>query len=162
MTVPTPRRRRFDLRVTALFFVLLALLLSLGALLARTAAAAAERRPAWAVILLLLGSAGLIACHRGRRRWSTRTVLRRAGAALEEAAETAADALDEKPFAGSGGVRACDSRPVRPGRLHGRRSRRRRGRLGRRRDGHGDLEEVADFYRVAADADDVVVKHLSC
>ncbi|MFF0596290.1 restriction endonuclease [Streptomyces antibioticus] len=99
MTVPTPRRRRFDLRATALFFVLLALLLSLGALLVRTAAAAAERRPAWAVILLLLGSAGLIACHRGRGRWSTRTLVRRAGAALEEAAETAADALDESPLA---------------------------------------------------------------
>ncbi|MET9131993.1 restriction endonuclease [Streptomyces antibioticus] len=98
VTVPAPRRRRFDLRATALFFVLLALLLSLGALIARTAAAAAERRPAWAVILLLLGSAGLIACHRGRRL-STRTLLRRAGAALEEAAETAADALDESPLA---------------------------------------------------------------
>jgi restriction system protein len=93
------RRRRFDLRTTALYFVLLALLLSLAGLVARTAAAAAERRPAWAVTLFLLGSAGAAACHRGRRRWSARRLVRRTTEALEEAAETAADALDEAPAA---------------------------------------------------------------
>lgn len=101
---PARRRRRFDLRTTALFFVLLALLLSLAGLVARTAAAAAERRPAWAVTLLVLGSAAAVACHRGRRRWSARRLVRRATEALEEAAETAADALDETPVAAPAGV----------------------------------------------------------
>ena len=110
MTAPTRplrpwrRRRRFDLRTTAMFFILLALLLSLGGLVARTAAAAAERRPAWAVTLLLLGFAAAVACHRGRRRWSARRLVRRATEALEEAAETAADALDETPEAVKAGV----------------------------------------------------------
>ncbi|MFF4585526.1 restriction endonuclease [Streptomyces sp. NPDC001388] len=105
MTVPTRplppvrRRRRFDLRATALFFVLLALLLSLGGLIARLAAAAAERRPAWAFTLLLLTSAGIVACHRGRRRRSARRLVREAAEALEEAAETAVGALDEAPVA---------------------------------------------------------------
>ncbi|MFE9676582.1 restriction endonuclease [Streptomyces sp. NPDC006259] len=102
MTAPTRpirpvRRRRFDLRTTALFFVLLALLLTLVGLAARTAAAAAERRPVWAVTLLVLGSAAMVACDRGRRRWSARRVVRRAAEALEEAAETAVDALGDPP-----------------------------------------------------------------
>ncbi|MFJ9718560.1 restriction endonuclease [Streptomyces sp. NPDC101213] len=103
MTVPTRpirpvrRRRRFDLRTTALFFVLLALLLTLGGVIARTAAAAAERRPAWAVTLLVLGVAATVACYRGRRRWSARRLVRHATEALEEAAETAVDALAEPP-----------------------------------------------------------------
>ncbi|WP_454320169.1 restriction endonuclease [Streptomyces phaeoluteigriseus] len=94
---PVRRRRHFDLRTTALFFILLALLLTLGGLMARTAAAAAERRPAWAVTLLVVGLAGTVACRRGRRRWSARRLVRRATEALEEAAETAVDALDETP-----------------------------------------------------------------
>ncbi|MEV5802839.1 restriction endonuclease [Streptomyces collinus] len=93
------RRRRFDLRTTTWFFVLLALLLSLGGLIARTAAQAAQRRPVWAVILLLLASAAVVAGHRGRRRWSARRALRRATEALEAAAETAADALQEPAVA---------------------------------------------------------------
>ncbi|MET8582334.1 restriction endonuclease [Streptomyces collinus] len=93
------RRSRFDLRTTAWFFVLLALLLSLGGLIARTAAQAAQRRPVWAVILLLLASAAVIAGHRGRRRWSARRALRRATEALEAAAETAVDALHEPAVA---------------------------------------------------------------
>ncbi|OQD52023.1 restriction endonuclease [Streptomyces phaeoluteigriseus] len=94
---PVHRRRRFDLRTTALFFILLALLLTLAGLVARTAAAAAERRPAWAVSLLVLGFALTVACCRGRRRWSARRLVRRATEALEEAAETAVDALGETP-----------------------------------------------------------------
>ncbi|MFE7648500.1 restriction endonuclease [Streptomyces phaeoluteigriseus] len=94
---PVHRRRRFDLRTTALFFILLALLLTLAGLVARTAAAAAERRPAWAVTLLVVGFALTVACCRGRRRWSARRLVRRATEALEEAAETAVDALGETP-----------------------------------------------------------------
>ncbi|MFF7241847.1 restriction endonuclease [Streptomyces collinus] len=96
---PARHGRRFDLRTTAWFFVLLALLLSLGGLIARTAAQAAQRRPVWAVILLLLASAAVIAGHRGRRRWSARRALRRATEALEAAAETAAGALQEPAVA---------------------------------------------------------------
>ncbi|MEU8651613.1 restriction endonuclease [Streptomyces sp. NPDC048737] len=94
---PVRRRRRFDLRTTALFFVLLAILLTLAGVVARTAAAAAERRPAWAVTLLVLGIAATVACYRGRRRWSARRLVRHATEALEEAAETAVDALAEPP-----------------------------------------------------------------
>ncbi|MFF8974203.1 restriction endonuclease [Streptomyces sp. NPDC014995] len=105
MTAPTRpplprrpvRRRRFDLRSTAFFFALLALLISLGGLAVRTAAAAAERHPAWAAALLLLTAAAVAAGHRGRRRWSARRLVRRATETLEEAAETAADALDTAP-----------------------------------------------------------------
>ncbi|MFJ4693131.1 restriction endonuclease [Streptomyces sp. NPDC088766] len=96
---PARSRRRFDLRTTALFFVLLALLLTLAGVVARTAAAAAERRPAWAVTLLVLGIAATVACYRGRRRWSARRLVRHATEALEEAAETAVDALAEPPAA---------------------------------------------------------------
>ncbi|MFF7975696.1 restriction endonuclease [Streptomyces sp. NPDC007905] len=101
---PVPGRRRFDLRTTAFFFILLALLLGLAGLVARTAVAAVERRPVWAVILLLLGAAGVVACYRGRRRWSAGRLLWRATEALEEAAERAADALEETPVAGPAGV----------------------------------------------------------
>ncbi|MFF3849030.1 restriction endonuclease [Streptomyces sp. NPDC002328] len=99
MTAPTRplrpvQRRRFDLRSTALFFVFLAVLLSLAVLTARTAATAAERHPGWAVALLLLAAGGTVACRRGRRRRSARGMVRRAAEALEQAAETAADELD--------------------------------------------------------------------
>ncbi|MGV9941556.1 restriction endonuclease [Streptomyces sp. NPDC003401] len=94
---PARRRPRFDLRTTALFFVLLAILLTLAGVVARTAAAAAERRPAWAVTLVVLGIATTVACYRGRRRWSARRLVRHATEALEEAAETAVDALTEPP-----------------------------------------------------------------
>ncbi|MFD4576129.1 restriction endonuclease [Streptomyces sp. NPDC058417] len=88
------RRRRFDLRTTAFFFLLLALLLGLTAVTLRTALAAAQHRPAWAVVLLLLAAAGGVAGYRGRCR-SARTLLRRATETLEDAAATAADALDD-------------------------------------------------------------------
>jgi restriction system protein len=105
VTAPTrplrPRRaargRRFDLRATAFFFAFLALLLSLGGLLVRTAADVAEHRPAWAVAVVLTAVAVVVACRRGRRRWSARRLVRHATEALEEAAETAADALDTAP-----------------------------------------------------------------
>ncbi|MFI6038572.1 restriction endonuclease [Streptomyces sp. NPDC051315] len=121
MTAPTrpplprrpARRRRFDLRSTAFFFAFLALLISLGGLAVRTAAAAAERRPAWAAVLLLLTVAAVVAGRRGRRRWSARRLVRSATEALEEAAETAADALDAQPGPDARGVRA-DARAAAP------------------------------------------------
>ncbi|MYX42525.1 restriction endonuclease, partial [Streptomyces sp. SID89] len=62
MTVPQRslrrggRRRAFDLRATALFFALLAILLVAGAYTARAALDAAERRPAWTAVLCLSGT----------------------------------------------------------------------------------------------------------
>ncbi|MFI7141358.1 restriction endonuclease [Streptomyces massasporeus] len=97
MTVPAPRtafvkrrRYRFDLRSTALFFVFLAVVVSVLGLAARVAAGAVERRPAWMFVLLLIGVA---ACLGLRRRWRVAGVARRAAAALDEAAREAAEQL---------------------------------------------------------------------
>ncbi|MFJ7182401.1 restriction endonuclease [Streptomyces massasporeus] len=98
MTVPAPRsafvkrrRYRFDLRSTALFFVFLAVLVSVLGLAARVAAGAVERRPAWVFVLVLIGVAG---CLGLRRRWRLAGVARRAAAALDEAAREAARHLE--------------------------------------------------------------------
>ncbi|MGW7511364.1 restriction endonuclease [Streptomyces massasporeus] len=97
MTVPAPRtafvkrrRYRFDLRSTALFFVFLAVVVSVLGLAARVAAGAVERRPAWVFVLVLIGVA---ACLGLRRRWRVAGVARRAAAALDEAAREAAEQL---------------------------------------------------------------------
>ncbi|MEU9573836.1 restriction endonuclease [Streptomyces massasporeus] len=98
MTVPAPRsafvkrrRYRFDLRSTALFFVFLAVLVSVLGLAARVAAGAVERRPAWVFVLALIGVAG---CLGLRRRWRVAGVARRAAVALDEAAREAARHLE--------------------------------------------------------------------
>ncbi|MFF7770661.1 restriction endonuclease [Streptomyces massasporeus] len=98
MTVPAPRtafvkrrRYRFDLRSTALFFVFLAVVVSVLGLAARVAAGAVERRPAWVFVLVLIGVA---ACLGLRRRWRVAGVARRAAAALDEAAREAAEQLE--------------------------------------------------------------------
>ncbi|MFF9624517.1 restriction endonuclease [Streptomyces griseosporeus] len=94
MTMPTRRirpgagRRSFDLRATAWFFVLLALVLCVLGLVARTLAETAERRPAWAVVLGVTGLSAALAVRRRRHRLSARTA-RRAAEALEEGALTA-------------------------------------------------------------------------
>ncbi|MFF7736407.1 restriction endonuclease [Streptomyces sp. NPDC007984] len=97
MTVPTARsalvrrrRHRFDLRSTALFFVFLAVVVSLVGLAARVAASAVERRPAWMFVLALIGVASCLAM---RRRWRVAGAARRAAAALDEAAREAAEQL---------------------------------------------------------------------
>ncbi|MDQ0964361.1 restriction system protein [Streptomyces sp. B4I13] len=91
---PVRRPRRFELRATALYFVLLAVLLTLVGTVARTAAAAAERRPAWAVALALVAAGAVVAgCRRGRRISAAR-LARRAAAALDEATMTAVEVLD--------------------------------------------------------------------
>ncbi|WP_369213124.1 restriction endonuclease [Streptomyces flavofungini] len=101
MTIPTRpvprgyRERRFDLRVTTLFFVLLAVLLCALVFLARTAVDIVESRPLWAVSLLLVAVA---AARLGRSRWrrfSAARCARRAAEVLEEAAERASDSLDD-------------------------------------------------------------------
>ncbi|MFH8221080.1 restriction endonuclease [Streptomyces sp. NPDC018057] len=105
MTVPTrrirgsrlrhPGRPRFDLRATAVFFTLLALLLIVLGVVARAAGAVAERRPVWTVVLCLLGAPALVAGVRGRyRRRSAARAAHRAAAALQEATRTALDALE--------------------------------------------------------------------
>lgn len=88
------RSRRFELRATALYFALLAVLLTLVGTVARTAAAAVEHRPAWAVALVLVGVGSVAAGRRGGRRISAARLARRALRALDEATMTAVDALD--------------------------------------------------------------------
>ncbi|MEU5366472.1 restriction endonuclease [Streptomyces sp. NPDC005925] len=87
------RERPFDLRATAMYFALVAVLVCLVGWLGRAAAHVVERRPAWAVVLLILVPAVAVACGRGHRRFSAARLARRTGAALEEATDTALDAL---------------------------------------------------------------------
>jgi restriction endonuclease Mrr len=93
------RSRRFELRATALYFVLLAVLLTLVSAVARTVMALVERRPAWAVVLVLVGAACVVAGFRRGRRISAARLARHAAEALDEATETAVEALDSAPAA---------------------------------------------------------------
>ncbi|MFI8305028.1 restriction endonuclease [Streptomyces sp. NPDC085927] len=91
------RSHRFELRATALYFVLLAVILIVVGTAVRTATAAAERHPVWAVALVLVGVSGVVAvCRRGRRISAAR-LARHAAEALDEATETAVEALDTAP-----------------------------------------------------------------
>ncbi|NSC20004.1 restriction endonuclease [Streptomyces albus subsp. chlorinus] len=87
------RDRRFDLRTTALFFLLLALLVCALGFLARAALHFAENRPLWAGALALLGIAVAWLSRSRWRRFSAARCARRTAQALEEAAETASDSL---------------------------------------------------------------------
>ncbi|MDQ0585197.1 restriction endonuclease [Streptomyces rishiriensis] len=89
--------RRFELRSTAVYFVLLAILLVLLGTVARTVVAAAERRPGWAVAVVLVGAAAVLAGWRGQRRVSAARLARRTARSLEAATETVVDALDAAP-----------------------------------------------------------------
>ncbi len=82
--------RRFDLRTTALFFLLLAVLLCLLSLVVRTAAGMVERRPLWAGVLVVLGIAAAVTGRSRWRRFSAAKYARRTARALEEAAAEAA------------------------------------------------------------------------
>ncbi|MDO0926085.1 restriction endonuclease [Streptomyces sp. TG1A-8] len=110
MTVPSgpvrrmDRERRFDLRTTALFFLLLAILLCVLAFVVRTAADIVERRPFWAGSLLVIGVAAALLGRSRWRRFSAARCARRAAEALEEAAERAADGL--------GGTTAYEAAPA--------------------------------------------------
>ncbi|MDX3695758.1 restriction endonuclease [Streptomyces europaeiscabiei] len=90
-TPPANRRRGFDLRSTAVFFVLLALAVSMLGFAAHTVAGAVERRPAWVFVLFLVSVAGFMGL---RRRLHVARAARRAAAALDEAAREAADRLE--------------------------------------------------------------------
>ncbi|MER5598634.1 restriction endonuclease [Streptomyces sp. NPDC002265] len=90
----TRRSRRFELRATAIYFALLAVILALLGATARTALAAAAHRPAWAVALVLMGVSAVIAGCRDTRRMSAARIARRSAQALEEATQTAVEALD--------------------------------------------------------------------
>ncbi|WP_392957443.1 restriction endonuclease [Streptomyces sp. LN245] len=100
MAVPARARRtarrshRFELRATALYFALLAVILALVGAAVRTAAAAAVHRPAWAVTLALVGVGAVMVGCRGKRRISAARIARRAAEALDEATQTAVEALD--------------------------------------------------------------------
>ncbi|MET8169522.1 restriction endonuclease [Streptomyces sp. NPDC005329] len=103
--VPQPARgpRRFELRSTAVYFVLLAILLTLLGTVARTAMAAAESRPGWAVALVLVGAASVVAGRRGRRGISARRLARRTAKSLEAATQTVVEALETAPPAVASG-----------------------------------------------------------
>ncbi|MEU3788640.1 restriction endonuclease [Streptomyces fructofermentans] len=88
------RSRRFELRATALYFALLAVIIALVGAAARTTAAAAAHRPAWALALALVCVGAVMAGCRGKRRISAAAIARRAAAALDEATQTAVEALD--------------------------------------------------------------------
>ncbi|MEV5884554.1 restriction endonuclease [Streptomyces sp. NPDC052020] len=88
------RRQPFDLRRTAVFFGLLAILLIIVGFAVRTAADLVDRRPAWALVLGLAGGAGALFLWHRRHRLSVARAARRAGAALDEAARTAVDAWE--------------------------------------------------------------------
>ncbi|MVO85401.1 restriction endonuclease [Streptomyces sp. p1417] len=100
MTVPArpvhgrDRDRRFDLRTTALFFVLVAIALSGTVFLVRAVAHMAESSPLWVGSLVVVG-VGATCLGRSRwRRFSAARCARRAAEVLEEAAERAAASLD--------------------------------------------------------------------
>ncbi|MFF2363899.1 restriction endonuclease [Streptomyces sp. NPDC058122] len=91
------RSRRFELRATALYFALLAVILALVGAAARTAAAAVVHRPAWAIALALMAVGAVMVGCRGKRRISAARIARRAAVALDEATQTAVEALDAAP-----------------------------------------------------------------
>ncbi|MFH7339945.1 restriction endonuclease [Streptomyces sp. KHY 26] len=99
MTIPVRplrrvrRERRFDLRTTTWFFVLLAIALCLLALVVRLAAGVVERRPLWAAVLAVLGVAGGLLWRPGRGGLNAGRCARRAARALEEGAEAASGSL---------------------------------------------------------------------
>ncbi|MEU3844734.1 restriction endonuclease [Streptomyces sp. NPDC028635] len=99
MTTPARRirgtgRRRFDLRATAVYFGLLALVVCALGFVVRTVIAAAARRPVWQAALCLVAVSALLALGRRRRRTTAARTARRAAAALEAATDTALEALE--------------------------------------------------------------------
>ncbi|MGW7047235.1 restriction endonuclease [Streptomyces avermitilis] len=91
---PMRRRRAFDLRSTALFFGLLAVVLSVAGFAVRAAARVVEQRPGLVMILCLIGVPAAVVCRQGRRRFSAARAARRVAAALDDATHTALDALE--------------------------------------------------------------------
>ncbi|MFJ4467106.1 restriction endonuclease [Streptomyces sp. NPDC089424] len=105
MTTPTRRirpggrrRRSFDLRATAVFFGLLALLLSSAGFVVRSAAGALRHSPVWMVVLCLVVTATVLVLrrHRTRRGFSAKRTALRAAAALQEATHTTLDLMETR------------------------------------------------------------------
>ncbi|MBN3930829.1 restriction endonuclease [Streptomyces verrucosisporus] len=122
MAISARRRRApdgrpvFDLRVTALAFVLAAVVL-LGVWFAgRVVLEAAGRHPVAAVAVCLIAVPAAVAGLRGGRRFRASRAARRAAAVLTEAAETALDSLEEEV---PGGGRESGERTERPGPAEG-------------------------------------------
>ncbi|MEV8593537.1 restriction endonuclease [Streptomyces sp. NPDC052012] len=88
---PANRPHGFDLRSTALFFVFLAVVVSVLGFAVRMVAGTVERRPAWVFALVVVGVAALVGL---RRRLRVARAARRAAAALDEAAREAAGELE--------------------------------------------------------------------
>lgn len=86
-------RNRFSLRTTAVFFLLLAIIVTAVTFIGRTAARVVTHRPVWAAVLAALGIAAALMCRSKWRHFSAARSARRVVHALEEAAETAADSL---------------------------------------------------------------------
>ncbi|MGC0334324.1 restriction system protein [Streptomyces sp. SAI-170] len=101
MTTPAPRirrsgGRRFDLRATAVYFGILALVLCAAGLAVRMVLNAAQGRPVWAAALGLVAVSCALALRRRRRRrrdLAARAV-QQAAAALEAGRDTALEALE--------------------------------------------------------------------
>jgi restriction system protein len=93
-TPPANRRRGFDLRSTALFFALLALVVGMVGFAVHTVAGALERRPAWVFVLVVVAVAGVVGSLRLRRRWHVASAARGAAVALDRAAREAAARLE--------------------------------------------------------------------
>ncbi|WP_320780487.1 restriction endonuclease [Streptomyces sp. CRN 30] len=104
---PVNRKRAFDLRSTALFFGLLAVMVGLAGFAVRALADVVERRPVWAVVLATTGVALLLVLGRGRRRFSAARTVRRATEALDEAAREAVAELDARQPSGRDAVGAA-------------------------------------------------------
>jgi restriction system protein len=105
--VTTPARRiwrtggrRFDLRATAVYFGLLALVVCAAGLAVRIMLAAVQRRPVWAVALGLVAVSCTLALRRRRRRHFAARAVQQAAAAMEAGKDTALEAL-ETPVAES-------------------------------------------------------------
>lgn len=99
MTLPAPRirrtgGRRFELRATAVYFGLLALVVCAAGLTARVLLDAVQRRPVWAAALGLVAVACASAVRRRRRRDLAARAVRQAAAALEVGRDTALEALE--------------------------------------------------------------------
>ncbi|MFJ3139461.1 restriction endonuclease [Streptomyces sp. NPDC086843] len=93
-TRPVRPGRRFDLRSTAMCFGLLAAALVIGGFAVRALAGVVQRRPVWAVVLLCVALAVVLARGRRKRRLSAARLARQAGDALARGTSTALDALD--------------------------------------------------------------------
>lgn len=117
MTVPTrpvrrvDRERRFNLRATALFFALLAIILCVLAFVVRTAADIVESRPLWAGAIIVVGIAAAHLCRSRWRRFSAARYARRAAEALEEAAERASESLGAAATAGEARTETIPAAP---------------------------------------------------